>query len=68
MKMSRKLIIGAVAGLAVVGAGAAVAATQFGDPKAESEALRFGLLSSVVGRCRAPKEQDLLPVLLTEAL
>src|SRR3954453_6486095 len=39
MKMSRKLIIGAVAGLAVVGAGAAVAATQFGDPKAESEAI-----------------------------
>jgi hypothetical protein len=39
MKVSRKLVIGAVAGLAVVGAGAAVAATQFGDPKAESEAI-----------------------------
>ena len=39
MKVSRKIVIGAVAGLAVVGAGAAVAATQFGDPKAESEAI-----------------------------
>ena len=39
MKVSRKLILGAVAGLAVVGTGAAVAATQFGDPKAESEAI-----------------------------
>jgi hypothetical protein len=39
MKVSRKLVLGAVAGLAVVGAGAAVAATQFGDPKAESEAI-----------------------------
>jgi hypothetical protein len=39
MKVSRKLVMGAVAGLAVVGAGAAVAATQFGDPKAESEAI-----------------------------
>lgn len=39
MKVSRKLVIGAVAGLAVAGAGAAVAATQFGDPKAESEAI-----------------------------
>jgi hypothetical protein len=38
MKVSRKLVIGAVAGLAVAGAGAAVAATQFGDPNAESEA------------------------------
>jgi hypothetical protein len=39
MKVSRKLILGAVAGLAVAGAGAAVAATQFGDPKAESQAI-----------------------------
>jgi hypothetical protein len=39
MKVSRKLVLGAVAGLAVVGAGAAVAATQFGDPKAESQAI-----------------------------
>jgi|RhiMetdeSRZDD1v2_1073273.scaffolds.fasta_scaffold46393_6 hypothetical protein len=39
MKVNRKLVIGAVAGLAVVGAGAAVAATQFGDPKAASEAI-----------------------------
>ena len=39
MKVSRKLVLGAAAGLAVVGAGAAVAATQFGDPKAESEAI-----------------------------
>ena len=39
MKVSRKIVIVAVAGLAVVGAGAAVAATQFGDPKAESEAI-----------------------------
>ena len=39
MKVSRKLILGAVAGLAVVGTGAALAATQFGDPKAESEAI-----------------------------
>ena len=39
MKVSRKLILGAVAGLAVIGTGAAVAATQFGDPKAESEAI-----------------------------
>ncbi len=39
MKVSRKLILGAVAGLAVVGTGAAVAATQFGDPKAESQAI-----------------------------
>jgi polyhydroxyalkanoate synthesis regulator phasin len=39
MKVSRKLVVGAVAGLAVVGAGAAVAATQFGDPKSESEAI-----------------------------
>lgn len=39
MKVSRKLVVGAVAGLAVAGAGAAVAATQFGDPKAESEAI-----------------------------
>jgi hypothetical protein len=39
MKVSRKIVVGAVAGLAVVGAGAAVAATQFGDPKAESEAI-----------------------------
>jgi hypothetical protein len=39
MKVSRKIVICAVAGLAVVGTGAAVAATQFGDPKAESEAI-----------------------------
>ncbi len=39
MKVSRKLVLGAVAGLAVAGAGAAVAATQFGDPKAESQAI-----------------------------
>jgi hypothetical protein len=39
MKVSRKLVVGAVAGLAVVGAGAAVAATQFGDPKSESQAI-----------------------------
>jgi hypothetical protein len=39
MKVNRKLVLGAVAGLAVVGAGAAIAATQFGDPKAESEAI-----------------------------
>jgi hypothetical protein len=39
MKVSRKLVVGAVAGLAVAGAGAAIAATQFNDPKAESEAI-----------------------------
>jgi hypothetical protein len=39
MKVSRKLVVGAVAGLAVAGGGAAVAATQFGDPKAQSEAI-----------------------------
>jgi hypothetical protein len=39
MKVNRKLVLGAVAGLAVIGAGAAVGATQFGDPKAESEAI-----------------------------
>jgi hypothetical protein len=39
MKVSRKLVLGTVAGLAVAGAGAAVAATQFGDPKAESQAI-----------------------------
>jgi hypothetical protein len=39
MKVSRKIVVGAVAGLAVAGAGAAVAATQFGNPKAESEAI-----------------------------
>jgi gas vesicle protein len=39
MKVSRKLVIGAAAGLAVVGAGAAVAATQFTDPRAESQAI-----------------------------
>ena len=39
MKVNRKLVLGAVAGLAVVGGGAAVAATQFGDPKAQSEAI-----------------------------
>jgi polyhydroxyalkanoate synthesis regulator phasin len=39
MKVNRKLVLGAVAGLAVAGAGAAVAATQFGDPKAQSEAI-----------------------------
>jgi hypothetical protein len=39
MKVSRKLILGAVAGLAVVGTGAAVAATQLGGPNAASEAI-----------------------------
>jgi hypothetical protein len=39
MKVSRKLVLGAVAGLAVAGGGAAIAATQFNDPKAESEAI-----------------------------
>lgn len=39
MKVSRKLVLGAAAGVAVVAAGAAVAATQFGDPKAESQAI-----------------------------
>jgi hypothetical protein len=39
MKVNRKLVAGAVAGLAVAGGGAAVAATQFGDPKAENEAI-----------------------------
>ena len=39
MKVSRKLLVGAAAGLAVAGAGAAIAATQFNDPKAESEAI-----------------------------
>ena len=35
----RKIVAGAVAGLAAGGAGAAVAATKFGDPKAESKAI-----------------------------
>jgi hypothetical protein len=39
MKMNRKLVVGAVAGLATVGAGAAIAATQFGNPKEESQAI-----------------------------
>ena len=39
MKVSRKLVLGAVAGSCGRGTGAAVAATQFGDPKAESEAI-----------------------------
>jgi uncharacterized protein YidB (DUF937 family) len=34
-----KLVAGAVAGLAVAGGGAAIAATQFNDPKAESQAI-----------------------------
>jgi len=38
MKVSRKLVVGAVAGLAVAGGGAAIAATQLG-PKAESQAI-----------------------------
>lgn len=39
MNLNRKLVVGAVAGLAVVGAGAAVAATQFGNPKEENAAI-----------------------------
>jgi polyhydroxyalkanoate synthesis regulator phasin len=35
----RRIIVGAAAGLAVAGGGAAIAATQFGDPKAESQAV-----------------------------
>lgn len=35
----RKVIVGTVAGLAVAGGGAAIGATQLGDPKAESEAV-----------------------------
>ena len=38
-KLSPKVIAGAVAGLAVAGGGAAVAATQFGSPKEESQAI-----------------------------
>jgi polyhydroxyalkanoate synthesis regulator phasin len=39
MKVNRKLVAGAAAGLAVAGGGAAIAATQFGDPRQESQAI-----------------------------
>jgi hypothetical protein len=38
-RLTPKMIAGAVAGLAVAGGGAAVAATQFGSPKAENQAV-----------------------------
>jgi hypothetical protein len=38
-RLKAKVIAGAVAGLAVAGGGAAVAATQFGSPKEESQAI-----------------------------
>jgi polyhydroxyalkanoate synthesis regulator phasin len=38
-KLSRKLVVGVVAGLAVAGAGAAIGATQLGSPKEESQAV-----------------------------
>ena len=38
-RLSPRVIAGAVAGLAVAGGGAAVAATQFGNPKQESQAV-----------------------------
>ncbi|HEX9416818.1 MAG TPA: hypothetical protein VF895_08960 [Gaiellaceae bacterium] len=39
MSLNRKLVIGAVAGLAVAGGGAALAATQIGSPKEENQAI-----------------------------
>jgi hypothetical protein len=39
MRLNRKVVLGTVAGLAVAGAGAAVAATQLGSPKEESQAI-----------------------------
>jgi hypothetical protein len=39
MNVSRKLVVGTVAGLAAVGAGAAIAATQFGNPKQDNQAI-----------------------------
>ncbi len=39
MSLNRKLVLGAVVGLAAVGAGAAIAATQFGNPKEENQAI-----------------------------
>jgi hypothetical protein len=37
--VKRKVVVGAAAGLAVAGGGAAIAATQFGSPKEESQAV-----------------------------
>lgn len=39
MKLKRNLVAGLVAGLAVAGGGAAIAATQLGSPKEESQAM-----------------------------
>lgn len=39
MNLKRKVVAGAVAALGVAGGGAAIAATQLGDPKAESQAI-----------------------------
>lgn len=39
MRLNRKLVAGTAAGLAVAGGGAAVAATQFGNPNQESQAI-----------------------------
>lgn len=39
MRLNRKLVVGAVAGLAVAGGGAAFAATQFGNPKEDNPAI-----------------------------
>ncbi len=39
ISMKRKIVAGAVAGLAVAGGGAALAATQLGSPKEESQAI-----------------------------
>jgi hypothetical protein len=39
MNLNRKIVVGAVVGLVVAGGGAAFAATQFGNPKEENQAI-----------------------------